>query len=142
VNQDRKLISFLIACTLGSAIVISQASCPNGPGPVGPIINSVIDCLGSNRADVDKLLGEFRPIISGGSVDWGTVKQRAVQAGREIGGCFIMELTQLYLSGTRSTADAKTAHDTAEAFRKDVAGGATFKTICVRQDGTKSECKL
>jgi hypothetical protein len=122
-------------------LVLGLAACPPN-GPVGPAINAVIDCLGANRPQIDNLLNEFRPIISGGSVSWADVKVRATQAGKEVGGCFIMELTQWFLSGTRAPADALTARETAEAFRKDVAGGASFKTMCVREDGTKSECKL
>jgi hypothetical protein len=119
----------------------ATAACPPN-GPVGPAVGAIIDCLGANRPQIDNLLGEFRPLLTGGAISWSDVKLRATQAGKEVGGCFIMELTQLFLSGTRAAADAKLAHDTAEAFRNDVAGGASFKTMCVREDGTKSECKL
>jgi len=140
VKKDINVIAFFTAAAFGTALILSQAGCPNGP--VGPIVNGLIDCLGSNRPEIDKLLNEFRPIISGGNVSWDSVKQRAKHAGKDIGGCFIMELTQLYLSGTRSPADAKLAYDAAEAFRNEEVGGATFRTICVREDGTKQECKL
>ncbi len=141
MNTSKHTIAFLIVATLGCGIIISQAGCP-GPVPVGPVVNSLIDCLGANRPQIDNLLGEFRPLLTTSHVSWPDVKLRATQAGKEVGGCFIMELTQLFLSGTRAAPDAKEAHDTAEAFRKDVAGGATFKTMCTREDGTKSECKL
>jgi hypothetical protein len=142
VSENRKIVSLIAACVLACSLVVSQAACPNGPGPVGPVINAVVDCLGSNRPQIDKLLGEFRPIISAGSVSWPDVKLRATQAGKDIGGCFIMELTQWFLSGTRAAPDALAAREAADSFRKDVAGGATYSTICVREDGTKSACKL
>lgn len=141
MNENRKTMSFIAACALACGIIISQASCPN-PGPVGPAVNAIIDCLGANRPQIDKLLNEFRPLLGGGSLSWTDIKLRATQAGKDVGGCFIMELGQLYLAGTRAAPDAQAAHDALEAFRKDVAGGATFKTICVREDGTKQECKL
>lgn len=138
--SDRKhAVMLLITAALGCGFIIYGAGCPK---PVGPAVGSLIDCLGSSRSEIDKLLGEFRPLLGGGKVSWADVKQRAIQAGKEVGGCFIMELTQGYLSGTKSPDDAKDAHDAAEAFRKDVAGGATFKAMCVREDGTKQECKL
>lgn len=130
-----------ILLVLGLAVGLgSTAGCP---GPVGPAIGgAVIDCLGSNRAQIDTLLNEFRPIISSGHISWPDVKLRAKQAGKDVGGCFIMELTQLFLSGTRAAPDAAAAHQAAEEFRSEVAKGATFKTICEREDGTKQECKL
>jgi hypothetical protein len=132
-------IILIFALLLGLS---ATTACPPGPSPVGPVINAVVDCLGENRPQIDKLLNEFRPIIGGGSVSWTDVKLRATQAGKDVGGCFIMELTQWFLSGTRAAEDAKAAHDAAEAFRKEVGGGATYSTICVREDGTKSACKL
>jgi len=121
----------------------STTACPPGPGPVGPVINAVVDCLGANRPQIDTLINEFKgPILGGGSVSWPDVKLRATQAGKDIGGCFIMELTQWFLSGTRAAPDAKAAHDAAEEFRRTVGGNATYSTICVREDGTKSACKL
>ncbi len=131
---------FVLALVFGLG---TTTACP-GPGPVGPALNAVVDCLGANRPKIDTLINEFKgPVLGGGSISWPDVKLRATQAGKDVGGCFIMELTQWFLSGTRATPDtAKEAHDTAEAFRNEVAGGATFKTVCVREDGTKNECKL
>jgi len=132
---------FVIALIVGLA---STTACPNGPGPIGPAVNALVDCLGSNRPQIDNLVNEFKgPILGGGSVSWPDVKLRATQAGKDVGGCFIMELTQWFLSGTRATPEsAKMAHDAAEEFRKTVGDGATYSTICVREDGTKSACKL
>lgn len=124
-------------------ILVTTTACPNGPSPVGPALNAVVDCLGENRPQINKLVQEFKgPILGGGSISWPDVKLRATQAGKDIGGCFIMELTQWFLSGTRATADAQLAHSTAEDFRQTVGGGATYATICVREDGTQAACKL
>jgi hypothetical protein len=134
---------FILALTLIVGLA-STAACPPGPSPVGPAINAVVDCLGSNREAVDKLKNEFLgPVLGGGSISWTDAKQRAIQAGKEVGGCFIMELTQWFLSGTRATPEqAQAAREAAETFRKEQAGGATFRTTCVREDGTQNECKL
>lgn len=132
----KKIILFV------SIVLLSQTACP-GPGPVGPAVNAIVDCLGANRPQIDKLVDEFKnPILGGGSISWTDVKLRATQAGKDVGGCFIMELTQWFLSGTRAAPDAKAAHDAAEEFRSTTGGGATYSTICVREDGTKSACKL
>lgn len=131
------IVAMLAVLVMGT----SQVACPN-PGPVGPAINVAVDCLGSNRGAIDNLLNEFRPLIVGGSVRWADVYQRGKQAGREIGTCFVLELAQLYLSGTRAPADAREAYDTAERFRVEVAGGAVAKTICTKPDGTKQACSL
>lgn len=121
----------------------STAACPGRPGPVGPALNAVVDCLGANRPQIDTLINEFKgPILGGGAISWPAVKVRATQAGKSIGGCFIMELTQWFLSGTRAVPDAAEAHDVAEEFRRTVGEGAAYATICTREDGTKSACKL
>lgn len=132
---------FILALVFGLS---ATAACPNGPGPVGPAINAIVDCANANRPQIDNLINEFKgPILGGGSISWSDAKLRATQAGKDIGGCFIMELTQWFLSGTRASPDqAKAARAAADSFRKDVAGGAVYQTTCVREDGTKSVCKL
>ncbi len=135
----KKTILFLCIVALST-----QTACP-GKGPVGPVLNAIVDCLsGDNRPKVDQLVNEFKePILGGGSISWPDVKVRAKQAGREVGGCFIMELTNWFLSGTRATPEQATiAHDAAEEFRKTTGAGAVYKTTCTREDGTTSECKL
>ncbi len=130
------LFAVLVLCT--------QTACPPGPNPVGPAINAVVDCLGQNRPQIDNLVNEFKgPILGGGSINWTDVKLRATQAGKDVGGCFIMELTQWFLSGTRATPDqAKAAREAADSFRATTGEGATYSTVCVREDGTKQACKL
>lgn len=130
----------IVLCSLA----ITQPACGPGPNPVGPVINAVVDCLGANRPQIDNLVDEFKgPILGGGSISWSDVKLRAKQAGKDIGGCFIMELTQWFLSGTRATPEtAKAAYDAAEEFRNSTGEGAVYQTTCVREDGTKNMCKL
>jgi hypothetical protein len=120
-----------------------MAACP-GPGP-GPVIGgSLINCLGSNRPQIDSILNELAPLLTTGRPDWSAIYQRAKSAGTSIGGCVIAELVQSYLGGTRApeVADGWNAHEALEKFRREEAGGATFKTTCVRQDGTKQACEL
>lgn len=125
------------------ALLVTIPACPGpGPGP-GPVIGgAAIDCLGANRNRIDALLGEFTPLFTGGKLDWSAVYQRGKQAGKEIGTCFVLELANLYLSGTKAPADAQTAYQTAQKFRNEVGEGATVKTKCKADDGTMRECKL
>jgi hypothetical protein len=129
----RTLILFLV--------LLFVPACPkNGPGPV--IGSAAIDCLGQNRPRIDSLLGEFTPLFTGGKIDWSAVYTRGKQAGRDIGTCFVLELTNLYLSGTKSPEDAQTAYQTAQRFRDEIGGGATVKTKCKADDGSMRDCKL
>lgn len=128
---------FLLAILL----VGTFSACPL-PGPVQPAAEAVINCLGENRPAIDTLLNEFRPLISGKQVSWSDVYVRGKQAGKDVGACFVMELAQWYLGGTRSGEDAQAAFETAQRFRDQEAGGATISTMCVAQDGTKKACKL
>lgn len=123
------------------ALLVTAPACPR-PGPGPAIGGAVIDCLGENRDRIDALLAEFVPLITGGKIDWSAVYTRGKQAGKEVGACFVLELTNLYLSGTRSPDDAHMAYQTAEKFRNEVAGGATVRTRCKAEDGTMRECKL
>lgn len=123
------------------ALLVVVPACP-GPGP-GPVIGgAAIDCLGANRERIDALLGEFTPLFTGGKVDWSVVYQRGKQAGKEIGTCFVLELANLYLSGTKAPEDAQVAYQTAEKFRNEVGEGATVRTRCKADDGSMRECKL
>lgn len=123
-------------------VVALLATAPACPG-VGPVIGTAaIDCLGQNRPRIDALLGEFTPLFTGGKLDWSAVYARGKQAGRDVGTCFVLELANLYLSGTKSPDDAQTAYQTAQRFRDEVGGGATVRTRCKADDGTMRECKL
>lgn len=125
------------------ASILSLSACP-GPGP-GPVIgNSVVDCLGNNRPQIDAIIGELSPLLTTGHPDWAAVYQRAKMAGMSIGGCVLAELVQNYLGGTRApeASEGWNAHEALEKFRREEAGGASFKTSCVRQDGTKQTCEL
>ncbi len=120
--------------------ITTLTACPNGPGPV--IGKAVVDCLGENRPQIDALLGEFKPLLLGGGFNWDNAYQRGKQAGLDVGGCFIAELVNYYFGkGFRSAPDAETANETLAKIRNDN-GGASFRTMCARQDGSTTECKL
>jgi hypothetical protein len=134
--MHKRLLPFLILLGLATA-------CP-GPGP-GPVIGgAVINCLGESRPQIDAILTELSPLLTTGRPDWSAIYQRAKGAGTSIGGCVIAELVQSYLGGTRApeATEGWNAHEALEKFRREEAGGATFKTTCVRQDGTKQACDL
>ncbi len=128
----------LILCVLFVGLF---SACPV-PGPVQPPLNAAIDCLGKNRPAIDTLLNEFRPLLSGGQTSWPSIKERGRSAGMEIGTCFVMELANWYLSGTRSNADATLAYETAKDFRATVGKGLPVVTNCVADDGSTKVCRL
>lgn len=111
------------------AVAVSTIACRTpGPGPV--IGQTVIDCTGEHRAQIDALFVELSPLVFGDRPDWSAVYQRAKHAGVTIGGCVIAELVQVYMGGRRAVPneDGWKAHTALEEFREAEAGGATFKT--------------
>jgi hypothetical protein len=114
---------------IAALLVVALGACSgNGPGPV--IGGVTIDCITADRAKIDALLSEFKPLLTGGQMDWSVAYQRAKQAGTSIGGCFMAELVQYYLGGRMApaTGDGWTARQSFEQFRTDEAGGATYHT--------------
>jgi hypothetical protein len=118
------------AKVLPATLVVALVACGPGPGPLPVIGQTIIDCTGANRTEIDALFLELSPLIGLSSPDWAAVYQRAKHAGAAIGGCALAELVQMYLGGrkARATDDSWAAHDALERFRAEVAGGATFKT--------------
>lgn len=118
--MKRAIIAFVVASLVSGC----------GPGP-GPVIGGiVVDCVTAERSQIDSLLAEFTPLLTGGHMDWPMAYQRAKQAGTTVGGCFLAELVQTYLGGKMApaTGDSWTARQTFENFRSNEANNATFKT--------------
>ena len=110
------------------ALACSNLSCNHGPVPV--IGQAVIDCTTADRAKIDEMLAEFKPLLTSGQMDWSALYARAKSAGSTIGGCVLAELTQYYL-GNRlapSNSDGWQMRGLLEDFRANEANGATFKT--------------
>lgn len=139
ITKTKKPVTTTITTVaLVGALVIGSGCGPAGPlGPVGPVIGSaVVDCVSADRTKIDSLLGEFKPLLTEGRVEWSAVYQRAKQAGKSIGGCFLGELVNFYLGGIRlaSTGEPPTHDATWEArrvfekFRTEELNGATLKT--------------
>jgi hypothetical protein len=110
------------------ALVSLGAHCS---GPVGPVVNAVIDCTAENQDQINALLAEVQPLINGQTPDWAAAYQRAKQAGRAIGGCVLAELVQDYLGNKAAPppqADSWSAFSALERFRREEAQNATFHT--------------
>lgn len=122
-------------------VIFLLPACPV-PGPVQPPLNAVIDCLGQNRTQIDAVVNEFKPLISGGQVSWSDVADKGKTLGKEVGTCFVMEMADWFLGSFRSSEQAEIAYTTAEKFRSEVAGGATVQTVCLNADGTKRVCRI
>ncbi len=124
--------------------LFTVAACP-GPGPLPVVGGTVVDCLGQNRPQIDATINELKTLFTNGHVEWSLVYERAKTAGRDIGGCVIAELVQYYLGGFGGPIDNGNAwegHEALEKFRTEEAGGASFKSMCKKTDGTEEVCKL
>lgn len=118
----------LLPLVLVFAVISLGATCVKPHDPVKPV---VIDCTLENQDRITALISEFYPLINGDAPDWGSVYQRAKQAGRAIGGCALAQLVQNYLTNKAAPpaqADSWTAYSTLEQFRREEANDATFRT--------------
>lgn len=117
----------VVALGIGGA---SQVSCATPAVVTGGAV--VIDCLVQDQAQLVDLVGSLWAVFtSGGS--WKDVKDSAVTAGKDLGGCALAEVVQKYLSppkGRRAppAEQGQAARAALEEFRSHNAGGATFKT--------------
>lgn len=125
------------ASTLVSFVLITALAAAPGCGPISPpVIGSVVvDCLSEDRAKIDALISEFAPLVTEGKVNWSVVYQRAKQAGKSIGGCFLGELVNNYLGGVRLAGQAAPTVEAGwearaylELYRTEELNGATLKT--------------
>lgn len=106
------------------ALLVGCSSCNQIP----VVATAVIDCTGSHAADVTALYASMKALLTGGG-SWTDVEHAAINATKEVGGCALSELVNDYLGGTGGPKpDGQQARATLEAFRRDYAGGATFKT--------------
>lgn len=138
ISKTKKpVVTTITSVSLVGALIAGSGCGPNGPGPIGPVIGTaVIDCVSADRTKIDALLGEFKPLLLEGRVEWSVIYQRAKQAGKSIGGCFLGELVNFYLGGVRlaSTGEPPEPDATWEArrvfekFRVEELDGATLKT--------------
>lgn len=122
-----RFASILFVLATAAAAIAPTACNPNGPGPV--VVNSVIDCTGSNAGAVATLFADFKSKLTGGS-SWAQIEADAKTAGMAVGGCALALLVQDYLGGkgAPATGDSNAARQALEDFRAHVAGGASFKT--------------
>lgn len=99
--------------------------------PLPPVIPAAaIDCISADRNQIESLIGEFLPVVAGGKADWSVIETRAISAGETIGGCFLAEMIQNFMGGTKAvpTSDGIAAKNTFKDFRMNHAHGASFKT--------------
>ncbi len=113
----------LALAAIGLGVVACHPTATNGG-------SEVIDCTKADLPQIEALLASLAPLLQGDSPDWVAIEDKAIAAGKVIGGCAIAELVQQYLGG-KQAVPAKAgwgARDALEDFRLKHAGGATFHT--------------
>jgi|SRR5882672_2155232 len=101
-----------IIVTLVLAFTSCKAIPPNIP-------QDAVDCIKADHGKINSLINEFLPVVSGGNADWSVIEQRAESAGLEIGGCFLAELIQQYMGGTKAPPHEQglAAHEALKTFK-------------------------
>jgi hypothetical protein len=130
--MQRLLVLVVFSFGLGATSI----SCPGtGPGPA--VVNAVVDCTFQNQDQIAALIDEFKTLLKGQMPDWSAVYQKAKTAGRAIGGCALVALTQEAITGrfalaqangSASQLDNTAALQMLQRFRREVANNATFHT--------------
>lgn len=124
----------IVSALISVLLVVGFLSIPVGLASCGwwhtKPATAVIDCVSADQAQIAGLAGELAPLVTGSSVDWSAIYERAKDAGKVIGGCVLSELVQDYLGGKKaiSTDESWAARDALERFRTEEAAGATFRT--------------
>lgn len=115
--------ALLVTC---AALLVACSSCREikDSHPV----EALVDCTKASRDKIEALGIEMIAALGGGG--WQAVKEQAVNAGIEVGGCALAELVQSVLSGRKALApdESWTARRAFDDYRRTVAGNATFRT--------------
>lgn len=115
------------------AVLALLCAChPTIPPATGPNIgaltsSAVIDCTGATAApSVVTVLAALQPLVP----NWTAISASAKSAGATIGGCAFAQTVEAYMTMNPPPAMAagNAAYLALEAFRADVADGASFKT--------------
>lgn len=95
-------------------------------------IADIVDCTKQDQSAIEGGLAGLLPLLTGGSVDWGTIESRAEALGATIGGCVLSDIVQQYMTrktATQAEVDGNwLAKDALEHFRSKMVKGATFHT--------------
>lgn len=95
---------------LGVLVAMAVGGCEVGCGGA-VVVTSVVDCTVRNRDDIARIVDQAVLAIDGGA-SWTDVEEAAWQAGRDIGGCVLAELVDIYASrASRPAASVSGAAD-------------------------------
>lgn len=128
-----KICGAIIIASWAATIVVT---CTSSCSQVTRAGRAVIDCTRSDEQRIAVLIAEFVPLVVGDAPNWMAVETKAIDAGREIGGCALAEFVQGFLVAASTEAfaalpiseSARAARATFEDFRTRVGDGATFHT--------------
>jgi hypothetical protein len=100
---------------------------------IDPVTHDVVDCTKANSGAIVALIATFATdVLNGGGLDWGIIRQQAITAGKDIGGCALAMFTQHLLApapGVRAPdpLDAQNALDTLESVRVEFGGKVVWQ---------------
>ena len=124
----------MIAC-LGVGVSGVVAACTQQQRQ--SVKDNVIDCAKQDQAVVVSVIVEMTTaILSWTAPDWPSIEALAIRAGREIGGCALASVVDDWVrqhvptgptSSLAESAETGAAVLTLQRFRRDHAGGATFR---------------
>lgn len=81
-------------------IVLGLTSCTECVGVKDVAATAVIDCAELNQDAIAAVVLEFRTLLQGSLPDWPAVGERALRAGRLVGGCALARIVdELVLPG-------------------------------------------
>lgn len=117
------LVAFVVASSLVACGPVKDAA-STVPG------SAIIDCTKTNLGELESAAKEIAPLLAGLDPKWDAAADKAKGFAVNVGGCVLFDLAQKYLSKRQAidSADSREAYGAIEAYRADVAGGATFRT--------------
>ena len=118
------------AVSLVLIVALLAGGCPSAKPYLPPEVHPIVAGIHVERSPIEKLLMDWML----GSASWSKVKDDAITAGVNIGGCALAEYVQRYLApgvGRKAPPPelAAAARDTLESYRDEYANHATFRTL-------------
>lgn len=117
-------------------IVLGGFTCGTQTPTAGQVEQNLIDCttgdLGGIASLFHKIKDHYFPPAGAAPTasDWAAIEQEAIDAGKTIGGCALVEIVQEFLGGKKAltVGQSQPARGALEDFRAKQAKGAVFHT--------------
>lgn len=130
-QAGRANVPVIILLAIGAGVAlpaVTSAGCGAGSPNAGGVVAAVIDCISADHAaEITTVETEIQKLTN-----WSDRYAKAAAAGAVIGGCALLHVVTSAPTPTRSAASVMPDEDdgraTFEMFRRDVAGGAQYRT--------------